>query len=263
MVFNCQVRQGYGCGSWRFCIFATKDSARATEVSDPHRGAVKFKRSSPEGLNLFREQNQTNNQSTLLVKVLLGYAAVLALHWDFQKERKQTHHLVWTEIDAWLSASNFLPPKATEKSIYGPKDLCPQSLTHFVAVSEHPVWGENYPSPDGSRSCCLPVWEMSAFDPDGTWSRQWDQGMWDVPVALHIAVADAFHVGEQSGIEREELISKYSFADQKSWDIYLNLDYITSQYRYLRQKSGFLSAELMDLFFKQCHSFKRAERHCF
>lgn len=91
---------------------------------------------------------------------------------------------------------------------------------------------------------------MSAFDPDGTWSRQWDQGMWDVPVALHIAVADAFHVGEQSGIEREELISKYSFADQKPWDIYLNLDYITSQHRYLRQKSGFLSAKLMDLFLK-------------
>ena len=60
--------------------YLPQKTARATEVSDLHRGAVKFKRSSPEGLNLFRDQNQTNDQSTLLVKVPLGYAAVLALH---------------------------------------------------------------------------------------------------------------------------------------------------------------------------------------
>lgn len=199
----------------------TKDTARGSEVSDPGRGAVKFKRFSPEGLNLYREQNQTNDQGTLLVSVLQGYAAVLALHWNFQKKTDTSLSLNWNCCLTF--GFQLFTPKATEKSIYDPGDLYPQSLTCFVDVSEHPVWWtENSPLPDGSRSFCLPRWENSVFDLGGT-------GGCEMSLWLHTAGASALHVGEHSGTEREELIPKYNFATQKPWDICCNLDCITSE----------------------------------
>lgn len=96
------------------------------EISYPSRGAVKFERSFLEGLNLSKKQNQTNEQP--LAKALVGWAAVLALCWTFQKETKQIHHLVGTDIVAWAIAYNLQIPKQQKKNTYKPKDLCSQCL---------------------------------------------------------------------------------------------------------------------------------------
>lgn len=147
MVFNCQDRQGSGCGSWRFFIFATKDSSRATEVSYSCRGIVKFKRLKPEPF-WRTKPNQRPEHSAC--EGSSGICSCPGLALKFPEGNKTSSSL---NRNCCLTLSfQLFTPKATEKSICEHEDLCPQSLTHFVAVSKHT---ENYPWPEGSRTCCL------------------------------------------------------------------------------------------------------------
>lgn len=91
-------------------------------------------------------------------------------------------------------------------------NFCPQSCTHFMAVSEQPVgWDENCLWMQLKLSPCL---GDASTDPEGT-VQVVGLGVVGVSLTLHFAMADALHVGEQPVTEREALILKYSFANKK------------------------------------------------
>lgn len=140
-------------------MFTTKDTARATELSDPCGGAVKFKRSFPEGLSLFREQNQTNNQSTLLVK---GSSGILSCPGSAPKlpEGNKTDTSPGLNWNCCLTlVFKTFYSKATEKKLLCTwRPLSSKFCSLLSCVWAACMMGWELPL---ARSCCLPGWDTS------------------------------------------------------------------------------------------------------
>lgn len=151
MAFNCQDKQGKPCGSWRFCTFTTKVTARATEFSDPCRGAVRFKRSFPWRPEPFQRTklNQQPEYSACEGSSGIPSCPGFALKFPEGNKTNTSPNLNWNCCLTLIFKTFY--SRAREKSFHEPEDFCPQSSTHFIAVPEQPVgWDENNPWSDGS-----------------------------------------------------------------------------------------------------------------